>query len=316
MTQDTQVATRAQTALASPAPQQAQQWWQPKTFDEAFAMAERFANSELVPPDYRKKPDSILVAWSLGAPLGLTLLSSVQHISVVNGRPSIWGDAALAVCKAFPLCDDVNEEIEGEGDAMVARCTAVRRGSRPVVREFSVADAKKAGLWAGAGVRDPDKRSLSPWVKYPKRMLQMRARSWALRDAFPDALCGMPITEELRDITDEVTVTTAAPEPQGATATERLKNRLRPPAEEPAAESAAAATDANLSPEDQREDLLFRFKACVHQRSEGDDEKAARVVEEIEACIGKPVEELPTDELAKLVASMEAKVAGKKGGGK
>jgi hypothetical protein len=64
-----------------------------------------------------------------------------------------------------------------------------RRDRSPVVRTFSEADAKKAGLWGKAG----------PWQQYPSRMLQMRARSWALRDAFPDALRGLGIREEVAD---------------------------------------------------------------------------------------------------------------------
>src|SRR5690606_3367586 len=38
-----------------------------------------------------------------------------------------------------------------------------------------------------------------PWQQYPKRMLQWRARGWAIRDAAPHALFGMT-AEELRDI--------------------------------------------------------------------------------------------------------------------
>ncbi|MBX7147365.1 MAG: hypothetical protein K1X44_08690, partial [Alphaproteobacteria bacterium] len=41
-----------------------------------------------------------------------------------------------------------------------------------------------------------------PWTQYPDRMLQMRARSFALRDVFPDILLGLSYAvEELKDIT-------------------------------------------------------------------------------------------------------------------
>ena len=50
-------------------------------------------------------------------------------------------------------------------------------------------DAKRAGLWTKAG----------PWQTYPRRMLQMRARSFALRDAFPDVLKGLISVEEALD---------------------------------------------------------------------------------------------------------------------
>ena len=50
-------------------------------------------------------------------------------------------------------------------------------------------DAKLAGLTTRSPV----------WKSYPKRMLQMRARGFALRDQFADALKGLSSAEEVRD---------------------------------------------------------------------------------------------------------------------
>jgi hypothetical protein len=52
-----------------------------------------------------------------------------------------------------------------------------------------VADAKKAGLWGKAG----------PWQQYPGRMMALRARGFALRNAFADALRGLITAEEAQD---------------------------------------------------------------------------------------------------------------------
>jgi hypothetical protein len=151
---------------------------------------EMVANSEFAPKDFRGKAGSCMLAIQCGAEIGLAPLQSLQSIAVVNGRPSVYGDAALAVVKASPVCEYVTEAIEGDGEQMVATCTAKRRGypAATVVR-FTVADAKKASLWGKAG----------PWTQYPKRMLQMRARGFALRDAFPDVLKGLVTAEEAQD---------------------------------------------------------------------------------------------------------------------
>jgi hypothetical protein len=61
----------------------------------------------------------------------------------------------------------------------------------PLARTFSVADAIRAGLWRKPG----------PWCDYPRRMLQMRARAFALRDAFPDVLGGLYLREEFEGVT-------------------------------------------------------------------------------------------------------------------
>jgi len=94
----------------------------------------------------------------------------------------------------------VTETLDGEGEQMVATCTAKRRGyAKATVARFSVADAKKANLWGKTG----------PWTQYPKRMLQLRARGFALRDAFPDVLKGLVTAEEAQDYPS----TSAAAEP-------------------------------------------------------------------------------------------------------
>ena len=68
-------------------------------------------------------------------------------------------------------------------------CTVKRRGEAEQSRTFSDDDAAKAGLKGKAG----------PWTQDPKRMRQMRARAFALRDVFPDVLRGLPVAEELMD---------------------------------------------------------------------------------------------------------------------
>jgi hypothetical protein len=107
---------------------------------------------------------------------------------VINGRPGVWGDGLIGLCRQSPLCEDIQETLEGEGDAREAVCVAKRRGSAPVIGRFSVADAKRASLW-GKDI----------WSKYPDRMLRNRARGYALRDAFPDVLRGLKTGEELLD---------------------------------------------------------------------------------------------------------------------
>lgn len=162
------------------------------TMADAMKFGEMIANSDFAPKDFRGKPASCVLAIQAGAEIGLSPMQSMQSIAVVNGRPSIYGDAALAVAKASPVCEYVTETIEGDGDQMVAICTAKRRGyPAPTVSRFSVADAKRAGLWGKSG----------PWSQYSRRMLQMRARGFALRDCFPDVLRGLVTAEEAQDYT-------------------------------------------------------------------------------------------------------------------
>jgi hypothetical protein len=175
------------------------------SFEDAFRFAKMVAASDFAPKDFRGKPESCLLAIQHGSEIGLSPMQSLQNIACINGRPAIWGDAALALCLASPVCDGIHETIEGDGDNMTAVCNTSRKGKDAnVVSRFSVADAKKAGLWGKTG----------PWSAYPRRMLQLRARGFALRDAFPDVLKGLVTAEEAQDYATAAT----APEPKPAAA--------------------------------------------------------------------------------------------------
>lgn len=161
----------------------------PKTMEELFIFAKAVINSGLAPRDF-KTPEAVLVAVQMGMELGLPPMAALQGIAVINGRPAVFGDAMPGIVNASGLMEDYKDEVFGEGDQQGARVTVRRKGrSESVVRVFTLAMAKKAGLWGKAG----------PWTQYPDRMLLMRARSWALRDAFPDVLKGMISAEEARD---------------------------------------------------------------------------------------------------------------------
>jgi hypothetical protein len=160
------------------------------SFDDAFRFSKMVAASDFAPKDFKGKPESCMLAIQHGSEVGLSPMQSLQSIAVINGRPTIWGDAALALVQASPVCEYVREYTEGDGDALVAVCEAKRRGyPAPTVVRFSVADAKKASLWGKSG----------PWQQYPTRMLTLRARGFALRNAFADALRGLITAEEAQD---------------------------------------------------------------------------------------------------------------------
>lgn len=159
-----------------------------RSFDEMARFSQAIVNSGLAPKSFQT-PEAVMVAIQAGMEIGLPPMQALQGIAVINGRPTLWGDAALAVVTAHPAFQDIDETFEGTKEEAKAVCRVTRKNRAPVVRGFSVADAKRAGLWGKSG----------PWTQYPKRMLQMRARAFAIRDAFPDALRGCGIREEVSD---------------------------------------------------------------------------------------------------------------------
>src|SRR6266516_3825248 len=205
----------------------------PRTFEEVWRIAKLVAGSGLAPKDM-DTPEKCAIAIMHGAEVGMPPMQSLQRICVINGRPTIWGDGALALVQRSGLMELIEEKIV---DDTCASCIVKRRGEEPIERTFSVAQAKLAGLW--------DKRN-TPWVTYPKRMLQMRARGLALRDAFADVLGGLYITEELdagpmKDITP--------PDPPASKETPRDLIQLADPGL-PAGDGRVAEASAPSAPSD------------------------------------------------------------------
>lgn len=190
----------------------------PQSMEEAYRLATAICKAGMAPKGL-DTAEKAMIAIMHGLEIGMTPMAALQRIAVVNGRPTIWGDAAIGLVRGSGLCEFVRETMAGEGDQRVAKCEAKRKGEpEAVTRTFSVADARKAGLWGKSG----------PWSQFPDRMLQLRARAFALRDGFADVLGGMYLREELDDQTP---VRDGAPPP----ATEQ---RLTPP---PAPKQIAAA---------------------------------------------------------------------------
>jgi len=182
--------------------------YQIKSLDQAMEYAKMIADSDLAPKDYKGKPGNVLIAMQFGSEIGLKPLQSIQNIAVINGRPSLWGDAMIGLVQSHPICEYIRERL----DNGTAYCTVKRRDDdKEYTYEFSKEDAKLAGLLNKPGC----------WSQYPERMLQMRARGFALRDKFSDVLKGIAMREEVEDYVIDVT-----PEKNKSVAAEKLDQLL------------------------------------------------------------------------------------------
>lgn len=222
------------------------------TFEDMWRFAVAVSKSGMAPKGM-ETAEACFVALQMGAELGLTPMASLQNIAVINGRPSVWGDGMLAVCRSQGIFDEAAfvETLTGAGDELTACCTVRRlpRGNA-VTREFSVAKAKKAGLWGKSG----------PWTQYPERMLQMRARSFALRDTFTDVLRGFKCAEEMYETIN----VESAPATAAANDLDELAARF----DAPSVASIAPDPDAELAAE-----------ARAREEREANAEKKSRVKE-------------------------------------
>jgi hypothetical protein len=169
-----------------------------------FEIANVLAKSALVPKAYQGRPEDVIVAMQCGAEIGLPPMAALQSIAVVNGKPALYGDGFLGVIMASRhylrhveyFVTPAGEEVQhlAPADLNHELTTAVskfwRRGiPDPFVGTFSIADAKRAGLWTKDG----------NWKTYPQRMLLWRARGFAGRNGFAPELRGLKLAAEVED---------------------------------------------------------------------------------------------------------------------
>lgn len=163
-------------------------------FQEQWKIASMMASSEMVPDHFRGKPAAVLMAIQTAKSRGLNPLTAIQQMANIFGRTSTYGELPLAEAFASKKLEDFQEFfIDKEGADIDERdiktpvfgavCIAKAFGRRAVLRIFTLEDAKLANLL------DQPKRPT--WQQYRKRMLQMRARGWALKDAVPEVTAGM-----------------------------------------------------------------------------------------------------------------------------
>jgi hypothetical protein len=178
------------------------------TLSGRYQIAKAAIAGEMVPKTY-KTPEQVMLGMEYALELGLKPLTALRNIAVINGTPSLWGDLPLSLVMRSGLLEQLEEKILDENlveislenknlgiSPYAALCRVKRKGGLSGEKFFTLDDAKRAGL-TGKG----------PWLQYTRRMLQMRARSQALKDLFGDVLSGIAITEYDYNLLPEVNQT-------------------------------------------------------------------------------------------------------------
>lgn len=175
----------------------------PKDSGEEWRIADLMLKSNALPKQFGNVAQ-VIMALQFLKQHNLPPMVAIRQTTIINGTLSIWGDLPKALVDRSGLLDSFDEFFFDKEynkicfsnknlhvEAWGAVCKVERKGKEEIERVFTLDDAKKAGLI--------DKNN-SVWKYYPKRMLQMRARSLALKDAFPDVLSGISINEYDHDV--------------------------------------------------------------------------------------------------------------------
>ncbi len=164
----------------------------PTTLVEMGRLAANFAKIQLCGVS---SPEEAMARMLAGRELGLSAMTSLMSVYIVEGMPSLSAKLKQSLCLRRP---DICEEFRlVESDNEKATFRVKRRGQSLLDFTYTIEDAKKAGHIK------PDKPK-SAWMANPRRMLEARAKGHAADVVFPDLLNGLATREEMEDQRIEV----------------------------------------------------------------------------------------------------------------
>jgi hypothetical protein len=205
-----------QTALAVVQPSQRAaltMTYEPRDINEGITLAGQLARSCLLGRNL-DTPEKVFAIIVAGRELGLSPMTSLRSIHLVEGKPVMAADTIIGLVRASGLCETLQLV---EGTDRVATYEAKRRDTGDTARiTFSWADAERAGL---AGKDN--------WRKYPATMLRHRAAAMVARELFPDVVLNVYEQGEEDEIRGTVRPVEPTPParitPAGATSTPRTE---------------------------------------------------------------------------------------------
>lgn len=210
----------------------------PQSIEEIFRVSRGVVQSGLAPyaltgkteteADVTRATSAVAIVIMAGAELGLPPMVALRSFTAINGRPALYGDGLINVVRRSKMAKRINvgftptEGPDPYGEAATGFCEAERLDTGETKRvEFSVRQAKRAGLWqpddmiwkdvwSGPKGNRTSKREQvpndSPWYRYPERMLGWRAAGFCLRELFGDVLGGITDDWEAREISGMVDI--------------------------------------------------------------------------------------------------------------
>lgn len=166
-----------------------------QAFNELFKIGSVMSKTQLVPDNYRNRPEDCTIAIDIANRNGMSPLSVMQNLYVVKGKPQWSGQACIAMITASKKYDHVKPVMVGERDTDDWGCyfKATDRSDGETVTGtlVTIRMAKEEGWYSKAG---------SKWQTMPEQMLQYRAAAFFARIHIPNALMGYKVEGEVEDI--------------------------------------------------------------------------------------------------------------------
>lgn len=151
--------------------------------DAASRLASALCATEMVPKQYRGKPDDGAAAILYGAELGMNATQALQNVMVINGKPGVEARTMVALLAKQGY---LVETVESSDTSVTVRGTAPN--GHEETSTWTIDRAAQAGYTSNA-----------LYKKIPQQMLYAKAATEVCRKIAPHVLMGIAYsTEELR----------------------------------------------------------------------------------------------------------------------
>ena len=215
-----------------------------------FATGQRIAKalsaSTLVPQAYQGNVANCVIAIELANRIGCSVFMVMQHLAIIQGRPSWSATFLIASVNASSRFTPLRFRWEGKPGEDGWGCRAVakdRESGEECLGSLITIGLAKAEQWYG--------RSGSKWRTMPEQMIMYRAAAFWTRVYAPELSLGMQTAEEVIDtvgaaVVDDGALPAALPSRATAADLEaRLRDTPAPAAEPPQAANGTAAHHAH-----------------------------------------------------------------------
>lgn len=160
-------------------------------FMMATQMAKAFANSTIVPKEYQGNYANGLVAIDMANRLGISPLTVMQNLDVIQGRPAWRATFLIGMINGSGKYDfelQFDEKKDKNGKPFSCQCWTEKNGRRVdgIVVDMDMANAEG---WVG--------KNGSKWRTMPQVMLRYRAASFFARLNCPELTNGIYTREEV-----------------------------------------------------------------------------------------------------------------------
>lgn len=166
-----------------------------------WRLGQMYARSNLVPEQYRGKPDDCAIACQLAFRWRADPMMVMQSSYIVHGRPGIEGKLLIALLNSSgKIKGRLRFKLEGEGPNRKCTATAVDAESGDEVEAVVTWAMAEAEGWTKDKTSKSGYTQKSKWNTMPDLMFQYRAAAFLVRVHYPEVLMGMRTVDELEDI--------------------------------------------------------------------------------------------------------------------